>query len=79
MAPRDKDEIIRAGSLIDLKSRCHAVYDGAVNKANISQTKLTNGVPLISKMGRRHTNGDIYRKDDTNGEVFDNLKAATVY
>lgn len=64
---------------IDLDSRCHAFYEGALDKANISQTKLTNGIPKIDRMGRRLTKGDIYRKDETNDQVFDNLKAASIY
>lgn len=80
MVNRKQDFVIKGGdSLLDLRPRCHAVYDGVMNKADLSNAKLDNGIIKIDKMGRRLSKGDIYKKDETEGKVFDNLKAATTY
>lgn len=80
MIYRKTDIVLKGGDgLLDLRPRCHAVYDGIMNKADISQTKLDNGIINLDKMGRRLSKGDIYNKDGTEDNVFDNLKAANTY
>lgn len=77
---REDDVILKGGDTrIDIESKCHVIYDGAMDKPRLTQPKLDVGIPKLGFLGRRNTNGTIYKKDESLSTNFDNLKAAETY